>query len=73
MGDVTRVAWILVNQVPAYELDTDFHTPVRLIGEKHQRHHSADRTSDVVKAYLWPALVMQNSCVYKAVVVTGGT
>ncbi|EFA09543.2 uncharacterized protein LOC656542 [Tribolium castaneum] len=73
VGDVTRVAWLLVNQVPGYELDTDFQTPVRLKNDRHQRHHSADRTSDVVKAYLWPALVVQNVCVYKAVVVTGGT
>jgi hypothetical protein len=73
VGDVTRVAWLLVNQLPAYELDTDFQTPLRLRPDKHQRHHSADRTSDTIKAYLWPALVLQNAYVYKAVVVTGGT
>ncbi|XP_044753467.1 uncharacterized protein LOC123312938 [Coccinella septempunctata] len=69
--EVTRVAWYLVNQVPPYELDTDFQTPVRMQSNKHQRHHSADRTSDMVRSYLWPGLNLQNVCVYKAVVVTG--
>lgn len=73
VSDITRVAWLLVNQIPAYELDTDFQTPVKLRSEKHQRHHSADRNSDIVKGYLWPALMTQNTYAWKAVVVTGDT
>ncbi|CAH0555309.1 unnamed protein product [Brassicogethes aeneus] len=73
VGEATKVAWSLVNQVPAYELDTDFQTPGRMQPDKHQRHHSSDRSSDTVKSYLWPAMMVQNLYVYKAVVVTGGT
>lgn len=73
VGDVTKVAWMMVNQVPPYELDTDFQTPVRMQPEKHQRHHTADRCSETVKAYLWPALMRQGCCLHKAVVITGGT
>ncbi|XP_019865235.2 uncharacterized protein LOC109594456 [Aethina tumida] len=73
VSEATKVAWTLVNQVPPFELDTDFQTPNRMRQEKHQRHHSSDRSSDAVKSYLWPALVLQNEYVFKAVVVTGGT
>ncbi|KAK9881742.1 hypothetical protein WA026_017263 [Henosepilachna vigintioctopunctata] len=71
--EVTRTAWHLVNQVPPFELETDFQTPVRMQAHIHQRHHSSDRTSDMVLSYLWPGLHLQTACVYKAVVVTGNT
>ncbi|KAL3270369.1 hypothetical protein HHI36_009415 [Cryptolaemus montrouzieri] len=73
VGEVTRVAWYLVNQVPSYELDTDFQAPIRMQSNIHQRHHSSDRTSDMVRSYLWPGLHLLNVCVYKAVVVTSNT
>lgn len=69
--DVARTSWLLVNQIPAYELDTDFTTPTQLHTEKHQRHHSSDRNSDIVRSYLWPALMTIANCVHKAIVVTG--
>lgn len=71
VGDVTKVSWQLVNHNPPFELDTEFQTPVRLSSDRHQRHHSSDRTSDTVTAFLWPALLLRNTCVQKAVVVTG--
>ncbi|KAG5869280.1 hypothetical protein JTB14_018655, partial [Gonioctena quinquepunctata] len=72
-GEAARVAWALVCQVPPYELDTDFQTPVRMQPEKHQRHHTSSRHTDIVRAYLWPALMLQNDYVHKAIVVTDGT
>ncbi|XP_023029011.1 uncharacterized protein [Leptinotarsa decemlineata] len=72
-GEAAKVAWALVCQVPPYELDTDFQTPVRLHPEKHQPHQSSPRSSDIVRAYLWPALMLQTNYVHKAIVVTDGT
>lgn len=69
--DVTRVSWMLVNQMPAYELDTDFTTPTQLQPERHVRHHSSDRNCDIVRSYLWPALIYNSNFVHKAVVITG--
>lgn len=73
VSNATRVCWFIVNQDPPYELDTDFQTPVRLQPDRHTRHHSSDRSSDTVRAYLWPGLLVHSSCVHKAVVVTNGT
>ncbi|CAG9862362.1 unnamed protein product [Phyllotreta striolata] len=73
VGEATKIAWVMVCQVPPYELDTDFQTPVRLQPEKHQRHHSSDRNSDIIRAFLWPALILESSCVHKAIVITDGT
>ncbi|KAF5291153.1 hypothetical protein FQA39_LY14395 [Lamprigera yunnana] len=73
VSNVTRVCWYIVNQDPPFELDTDFQTPVRLQPERHIRHHSSDRTSDIVRSYLWPGLLTRTSCAHKAVVVTNGT
>lgn len=69
--DVARTSWLLVNQIPAYELDTDFTTPTHLQVEKHQRHHSSDRNCDIVRSYLWPALMTNSAFVHKAIVITG--
>jgi len=38
--------------------------------EKHERHPQADRRSDLIKAFLWPALMQNNQCAFKAVVAT---
>ncbi|KRT80500.1 hypothetical protein AMK59_8312, partial [Oryctes borbonicus] len=70
IADVTRTVWFLVNQESAFDLDTNFQTPVKFQTDKHQRHHSSDRNSDNVKNYLWPALLQFGNCVQKAVVVT---
>ncbi|CAG9819262.1 unnamed protein product [Phaedon cochleariae] len=72
-GEAARVAWALGCRMPAYELDTDFQTPTRLQPEKHQRHHSSSRNSDIVRSFLWPALLLHTNYVYKAIVVTDGT
>ncbi|VEN53299.1 unnamed protein product [Callosobruchus maculatus] len=69
-GQAARVAWAMVCAVPPYELDTDFATPTKLQPEKHQRHHSSDRTCDTIRAFIWPAVMCQSRCVFKAVVVT---
>lgn len=41
--------------------------------EKHERHPQADRRSDLIKAFLWPALMQNNQCAFKAVVATWGS
>ncbi|CAH2013600.1 unnamed protein product [Acanthoscelides obtectus] len=69
-GQAARVAWAMVCAVPPYELDTDFATPAKLQLEKHQRHHSSDRTCETVRAFVWPGISCQNRCVFKAIVVT---
>lgn len=38
--------------------------------EKHERHAQADRRSDLIKSFLWPALMQNTHCVFKAIVVT---
>lgn len=38
--------------------------------EKHERHPSSDKRSDIIRAFLWPALIQNNRCVFKAVVAT---
>ncbi|XP_017779345.1 PREDICTED: uncharacterized protein LOC108564744 [Nicrophorus vespilloides] len=73
VAEVTRTAWLMVNQQPPYELETDFQIPIRMQGERHQRHHSSERGSDIVRAYLWPALLRNGICVHKAVVVTANS
>ncbi|CAH1115163.1 unnamed protein product [Psylliodes chrysocephalus] len=73
VAEATKIAWVMVCQVPPYELDTDFQTPVRLQPEKHQRHHTSDRNADIVRAFLWPALMLESNYVYKAIVVTDGS
>ena len=70
ISEVTRTAWWLVNQNPPYELDTDLNTPFRLNHKKHSRHHSSKRDGEIVRAFLWPALLRGGNCVHKAVVVT---
>lgn len=72
VSHATRVCWYIVNQDPPYDLDTDFQTPVRFQPERHCKHHSSDRNSDIVRAYLWPGLLQKSNCVHKAVVVTNG-
>lgn len=38
--------------------------------EKHERHPSSDKRSDIIRAFLWPALLQNSRCVFKAVVAT---
>ncbi|KAM7363945.1 uncharacterized protein ACRADG_000669 [Cochliomyia hominivorax] len=64
-----RLAWKMVNQKVPYYLDNDFNLSF-LRPEKHERHALADRRSDLIRAFLWPALMQNNHCVFKAIVTT---
>ncbi|XP_068153281.1 uncharacterized protein [Drosophila tropicalis] len=64
-----RLAWRMINQKAPYYLDTDFNLGF-LRPEKHERHSQSDRRSDLIKAFLWPALMQNNQCAFKAVVAT---
>uniref|UniRef100_A0A034W3A6 Mitochondria-eating protein n=1 Tax=Bactrocera dorsalis TaxID=27457 RepID=A0A034W3A6_BACDO len=64
-----RLAWRMINQKSPYYLDTDFNLGF-LRPEKHERHSQSDRRSDLIKAFLWPALMQNNHCVFKAIVAT---
>ncbi|XP_017871580.1 PREDICTED: uncharacterized protein LOC108619480 isoform X1 [Drosophila arizonae] len=64
-----RLAWRMINQKAPYYLDTDFNLGF-LRPEKHERHPQSDRRSDLIKAFLWPALMQNNQCAFKAVVAT---
>ncbi|XP_012160530.1 uncharacterized protein LOC101459611 isoform X1 [Ceratitis capitata] len=64
-----RLAWRMINQKSPYFLDNDFNLGF-LRPEKHDRHPQADRRSDLIKSFLWPALMQNNHCVFKAVVAT---
>ncbi|SPP89943.1 uncharacterized protein LOC117591458 [Drosophila guanche] len=64
-----RLAWRMINQKAPYYLDMDFNLGF-LRPEKHEPHSQSDRRSDLIKAFLWPALMQNNQCVFKAVVTT---
>lgn len=38
--------------------------------DKHERHFQSDRRSDLIKNFIWPALMQNNNCVFKAIVGT---
>ncbi|XP_055907872.1 uncharacterized protein LOC129942816 [Eupeodes corollae] len=69
ISDSVRQAWKMVNQKCPYYLDSDFNLGF-LRPEKHERHQHSDRRSDLIKAFLWPALMQNNQCVFKAIVET---
>lgn len=71
ISEVAKVCWLLVNGDPPFELDTDFQTPIVLQPDRHQRHHSSDRSCDTIRSFLWPALMQRAAYVHKAVVITG--
>ncbi|XP_052744968.1 uncharacterized protein LOC112053263 [Bicyclus anynana] len=67
-----RAAWALSLHAPPLRIDTDF-TPVVMNPEKHVRYSLADareRRSDLIKSFVWPALMDGNRCVFRAVVLT---
>ncbi|KAL9893174.1 uncharacterized protein LOC119640886 [Glossina fuscipes] len=69
VSNCVRLAWKMVNQKVPYYLDIDFNLGF-LRPEKHDRHLQSDRRSDLIKAFLWPALMQNNRCVFKAIVAT---
>ncbi|XP_045532471.1 uncharacterized protein LOC123720063 [Pieris brassicae] len=65
-----RAAWALSLHSPPLRIDTDF-TPVVMNPEKHIRYSAAgDRRSDLIKSFVWPALMDRNRCVFRAIVLT---
>ncbi|XP_028037033.1 uncharacterized protein LOC114248110 [Bombyx mandarina] len=68
----TRAAWTISLHSPPLRIDTDF-TPVLMNPEKHVRFSAGelkDRRSDLIKSFVWPALMDGNRCVFRAVVLT---
>nr|XP_026499433.1 uncharacterized protein LOC113403184 [Vanessa tameamea] len=67
-----RAAWALALHSPPLRIDTDF-TPVVMNPDKHVRFSLGDareRRSDLIKSFVWPALMDGNRCVFRAVVLT---
>ncbi|XP_054736998.1 uncharacterized protein LOC129243749 [Anastrepha obliqua] len=64
-----RLTWHMINQKSPYYLDSNFNLGF-LHPEKQERHPQSDRRSDLIKAFLWPALMQNNRCVFKAIVAT---
>lgn len=67
--ECVRLAWGLCNQTPPYVIDYETRTYRK---ESHVRFHTADPEKEVIKTYLWPALLEGHGgpCVQKGVVVT---
>ncbi|XP_045780600.1 uncharacterized protein LOC123877768 [Maniola jurtina] len=72
VASACRAAWALSLHSPPLRIDTDF-TPVVMNPEKHVRYSlgdSRERRSDLIKSFVWPALMDGNRCVFRAVVLT---
>ncbi|CAH0720987.1 unnamed protein product, partial [Brenthis ino] len=65
-----RAAWALSLAAPPLRIDTDF-TPVLMSPDKHVRlAGGGERRSDLIRAFVWPALLDGGRCVFRAVVLT---
>lgn len=64
-----RLAWRMANHSTPYYLDLDF-TLAAICADKHERHPISDGASNTIRTFIWPALVQDQRCVFKAVVVT---
>ncbi|XP_045539954.1 uncharacterized protein LOC106713983 [Papilio machaon] len=64
-----RAAWPLCLHAPPLRIDTDF-TPVVMNLERHVRLSISSQRSDLIKSFVWPALMDGNRCVFRAVVLT---
>ncbi|XP_068625691.1 uncharacterized protein [Battus philenor] len=64
-----RAAWTLSLHAPPLRIDTDF-TPVVMNPERHVRLDGSSLRSDLIKSFVWPALMDGNRCVFRAVVLT---
>ncbi|EDS35945.1 conserved hypothetical protein [Culex quinquefasciatus] len=69
ISDCVRLAWKMTNQTVPYYLDTDF-TLGLLQPDKHERYPISEKRSDIIRAFLWPALMQNGRCIQKAVVAT---
>lgn len=38
--------------------------------DKHDKHPSSNERSDIIRAFIWPALIQNQRCVFKAVIAT---
>ncbi|XP_035226904.1 uncharacterized protein LOC118199211 [Stegodyphus dumicola] len=67
--DCVRLSWCLVNQNPPYVIDYEARTFRR---DMHVRFHTSSQSTDVIKSYLWPALLEGENgpCVHKGVILT---
>ncbi|CAH2059731.1 unnamed protein product, partial [Iphiclides podalirius] len=64
-----RAAWALGLHSPPLRIDTDF-TPVVMTPERHVRVSGSSRRSDLIRSFVWPALLDGGRCVFRAVVLT---
>ncbi|GBP28774.1 hypothetical protein EVAR_19816_1 [Eumeta japonica] len=72
VSSACRVAWLLSVHTPPLRIDTDF-TPVVLNPERHVRYSRGSeqqKRSDLIRSFVWPALLDGDSCVFRAVVIT---
>ncbi|KAI5631234.1 mitochondria-eating protein domain-containing protein [Phthorimaea operculella] len=67
-----RAAWTISLHSPPLRIDTDF-TPVVMDPDRHVRlstSGASERRSDLIKSFVWPALMDGSRCVFRAVVLT---
>ncbi|XP_054167296.1 uncharacterized protein LOC128964685 [Oppia nitens] len=68
--DCVRLAWALSIQTPSYVIEYETRSFRK---DMHIKFHASNQESDVIKTYLWPALLEEApncSCVHKGVVIT---
>lgn len=64
-----RLAWKMANHTVPYFLDLDFTLGI-MSADKHDKHPVSDSASNIIRAFIWPALIQNSRCVFKAVVAT---
>ncbi|CAG2109969.1 unnamed protein product [Medioppia subpectinata] len=70
VGDCVKLAWALSIQNPPFVIEYETRTFRK---DMHIKFHSSNQDSDVIKTYLWPALLEEATngpCVHKGVVIT---
>ncbi|KAI1303077.1 hypothetical protein HDE_02460 [Halotydeus destructor] len=70
IDDCVQLAWAMT--VQSVQLVIEYESR-KFNGDHHVRFHASNRDSDVIKTYLWPALIEDTSggqCVHKGVVIT---
>ncbi|RWS03371.1 uncharacterized protein B4U79_12865 [Dinothrombium tinctorium] len=68
--DCVRIGWALTTQTPPFVIEYETRYFRR---DMHIRFHTSNQDSDVIKTYLWPALLEEGAngaCVHKGVVIT---
>ncbi|CAO1426453.1 unnamed protein product [Diamesa hyperborea] len=67
--DCVRLAWKMSNETCPYYLDMDF-TMGKIRLEKQERYQTSDMRSDLIRSFVWPALIQNGLHVQKAIVMT---